>query len=149
MHDLPPSRLLVLRALYLFIAAGLGTYLWPGLLDPQRHWGTAEGQANCMLAAFSLMCVLGLRYPLQVLPVLLWEVLWKTLWLLMVPLPQWLAGHVDEAIQPSVFACSLVVLVYAAIPWGYVARRYLKAPGEPWTWRRTGPRGQGMGAESP
>jgi hypothetical protein len=88
--------------------------------------------ASCMLAAFSLLCLLGLRYPLQMLPVLLWEVVWKTLWLILVPLPQWRAGHIDEAIKPSIFAVSMVVIVYLAIPWPYVFAHYVKARGDRW-----------------
>ncbi|HTZ70804.1 MAG TPA: hypothetical protein VMB71_09165 [Acetobacteraceae bacterium] len=125
-------RLYGLRAIYLFIVVGLGAYLWPGLLDPSKHWGLMQGQANCMLAAFSLMCVLGLRYPVQMLPVLLWEVTWKTLWLGLVPLPQWWAGHVDDAIKPAIFAISMVALVYIAVPWRYVFGHYVMAPGERW-----------------
>jgi hypothetical protein len=104
-------RLYVLRALYLFIAVGLGRYLWPTVLDPARHWELLQGQASCMLASFSLLCVVGLRFPLQMLPVLLWEVIWKTLWLMLVPLPQWMAGH---------------------IPWRYVFSHYVKASGDRW-----------------
>ncbi len=85
-----------------------------------------------MLAAFSLLCLLGLRYPLPMLPVLLWEVTWKTLWLLLVPLPQWRAGHIDESIKSSIFAVSMVVLVYLAIPWRYVFAHYVKARGDRW-----------------
>jgi hypothetical protein len=91
-----------------------------------------EGQASCMLAAFSILCVLGLRYPLQMLPVLLWEVLWKTLWLIIVPLPQWVAGRIDESMKPSIFAYSMVVLVYIATPWRYVFAHYAKARGDRW-----------------
>jgi hypothetical protein len=85
-----------------------------------------------MLAAFSLACALGLRYPLQMLPVLLWEVTWKTLWLILVPLPQWMSGHVDESLKPTIFAVSLVVLVYLAIPWRYVFTHYVTARGDRW-----------------
>ena len=85
-----------------------------------------------VLALVALLCVLGLRYPLRMLPVLLWEVLWKTLWLILVPLPQWLAGRIDESIKPSIFACSMVVLVYLAIPWRYVFTHYAKAGGDRW-----------------
>jgi hypothetical protein len=133
MHEVSVFRMYVLRGMYLFIVAGLGIFLWPGLLSPDRHGALAgTAQSSCMLAAFSLLCALGLRYPLKMLPVLLWEVLWKTLWLLLVPFPQWLAGHVDESLQPDIFACSLVVLVYLAIPWGYVYRQFVKAQGECW-----------------
>jgi hypothetical protein len=135
MNEVSLFRLYVLRAMYLFIVAGLGVYLWPGVLNPQKHWELMEGMESCMLAAFSLLCLLGLRYPLQMLPVLLWEVLWKTLWLILVPLPQWRAGHIDEALKPSIFAVSMVVLVYLAIPWPYVFARYMKAHGD--RWRKT------------
>jgi hypothetical protein len=125
-------QLYLLRALYLFVVVGLGTLVWPDVINPGRHWGVIEGQTDCMLAAFSLCCLLGLRYPLQMIPVLLWEVMWKTLWLAIVPLPQWLAGHVDESIKPAIFAVALVVVVYIAIPWPYVFAHYVKAPGDRW-----------------
>jgi len=132
MSEVSLLRLYILRAMYLFIVVGLGFYIWPSMIDPARHWELLQGQATCMLAAFSLMCALGLRYPLQMLPVLLWEVTWKTLWLGMVALPQWWAGHVDEAIKPSVFACGMVVLVYLAVPWRYVFTQYVMAGGDRW-----------------
>jgi hypothetical protein len=132
MNEVSLFRLYVLRAMYLFIVAGLGIYLWPGVLNPQKHWELMEGMESCMLAAFSLFCLVGLRFPLQMLPVLLWEVVWKTLWLILVPLPQWRAGHIDEALKPSIFAVSMVVLVYLAIPWPYVFAHYVKAHGDRW-----------------
>jgi hypothetical protein len=133
MREVSLFRLYVLRAMYLFIVAGLAVFLWPGVLDSKTHWQLQAGEVSCMLAAFSLMCVLGLRYPLQMLPVLLWEVAWKTLWLGIVPLPQWMAGHVDDAIKPTVFAVSMVALVYLAVPWRHVWARYVMAPGERWS----------------
>jgi hypothetical protein len=132
MPEVSLFRLYVLRAMYLFIVVGLGTFLWPDIINPAKHWHLSEGHADCMLAAFSLLCLLGLRYPLQMLPVLLWEVTWKTIWLALVPLPQWWAGHVDDAIKPAVFACAMVVIVYAAVPWPYVFRHFVKARGERW-----------------
>jgi hypothetical protein len=133
MPEVSMFRLYVLRAMYLFTVVGQGVFLWPGIINPARHWALAEGQqSSCMLAAFSLLGLLGLRYPLQMLPVLLWEALWKTLWLLLVPFPQWRAGQVDKTLQPAIFACSMVVLVYLAIPWGYVYAHYVKAQGDRW-----------------
>jgi hypothetical protein len=52
--------------------------------------------------------IVGLRYPLQMLPVLIWEVIWKTLWLVLVPLPQWMAGRLDQSLGPTIFAICLV-----------------------------------------
>ncbi len=132
MNEISLFRLYVLRAMYLFIVLGLGVFLWPAIFDPAQHWHVVDGQATCMLAAFSILCLIGIRFPLLVLPVLLWEALWKTLWLAIVPLPQWVAGRLDEALKPSVFACSMVLLVYLAIPWGYVFRQYVQAKATGW-----------------
>ena len=137
MNEISLFRLYVLRAMYLIIVVGLGLTIWPDVLNPQKHWELMEGIETCMLAAFSLVCFLGLWFPLQMLPVLLWEVTWKTLWLILVPLPQWRAGHVDEALKPTVFAVSLVVLVYLAIPWDYVFVHYFKGRGDRWRATRT------------
>jgi len=130
--DVSVFRLYVLRAVYLFVVVGLSIEVWPSVVNPERHWELMQGVTSCMLAAFSLLCALGLRYPLQMIPVLLWEVVWKTLWLGIVARPQWLAGHIDESIKPTIFACSLVVLVYLAIPWGYTFTHYVKARGDRW-----------------
>lgn len=125
-------RLYLLRAVYLMIVVGTGSMAGSSILDAGRHWEFMEGVETSMLTSFALLCVLGLRYPLQMLPVLLWEVIWKTLWLAIVPLPRWWAGHIDEALIPNVIAISVVVLVYIAIPWDYVYRHYVKAHGDRW-----------------
>lgn len=132
MNEVSSFRLYTLRAMYLLIVVGLGIVVWPGVIHQDRPWELMEGTVACMLAAFSALSILGLRYPLQMLPLLLWELVWKTLWLGIVALPQWWAGHIDESIKPSIFACSLVVLVYIAIPWRYVFAHYVKKPGDRW-----------------
>ncbi len=93
MHDISLFRLYLLRALYLLIVVGLGATVWPGVLYGAHQWALMEGTVVCMLAAFSILAALGLRYPLQMLPVLLWKLVWKTLWLFIVALPQWWAGR--------------------------------------------------------
>ena len=53
-------RLYLLRAMYLLVVVGLGNLTWPDVLNLGRHSG-------------ALLCLLGLRYPLQMIPVLLWK----------------------------------------------------------------------------
>lgn len=133
MKPVPLYRLYLLRAMYMLIAVAMGAQIWREILQHAASWERNEGVMNCMLGALSLLCLLGLRYPLQMLPLLLWEAAWKTIWLAFVPLPQWWAhGQVDPAIASTVFDCSFVVLVYLAIPWSYVYRTYLKQHGERW-----------------
>lgn len=132
MHEVSLSRLYVLRALYLLVVVGLGINIWPTIIHHDKPWEFMHGVELCMMAAFSLLCAVGIRYPLQMLPVLMWELIWKTIWLAIVALPLWLSGQLEEKMLPDVFAISLVVLVYLALPWSYVYRHYVKEHGDRW-----------------
>ena len=127
------TRLYVLRAMYGFIVVGLGVVVWPTYLAQAPELPLFNGVALTMLAAFSILCVIGIRYPLQMLPVLLWELLWKSMWLLMIALPLWASGQMDERTSQTVIDCLVgVVLVPLAVPWGYVFRHYVKQPASRW-----------------
>lgn len=132
MNEVSLFRLYVLRALYLLVVIGLGVQIWPTIIRHATPWEFMHGVELCMLAAFSLLCALGIRYPVQMLPVLMWELIWKTIWLAIVPLPLWLDGRLEENMLPNVFAISLVVLVYLAIPWPYFYSHYVKKHGDKW-----------------
>jgi hypothetical protein len=73
----------------------------------------------------SLLAVLGLRYPVKLLPLLLFESAWKVLWLSLVALPKAALGSLDAGTTETVFSCSLVVLILAVIPWRYVWRHFV------------------------
>lgn len=133
MQPVSLTRLYMLRIVYLIIAVGLGLVIWPGVIHHDKPWDLMQGFVNCMLAAFGLLCALGVRYPLQMLPVLLWELLWKSLWLIVVALPAWRAGPLDQAMLENLFAVGLVVIIPIAMPWGYLVEKYLKQPGDRWS----------------
>lgn len=128
----PAWRLALLRAVYALVVVGLGIVVWPDVLGRGRPWALMEGVVACMLAAFSLLSVLGLRYPLQMLPLLLWELAWKTIWLLAAALPAWAAGRLEGPTRSVAMQCSMVVIVALAIPWRHVVERYGRQRGERW-----------------
>ena len=76
MQDISTLRLYLLRGLYLLVVIGLGIVAGPGLVH-HAQWEVMEGVVQCMLSAFWFMCLVGVRYPLLMLPVLLWELFWK------------------------------------------------------------------------
>jgi hypothetical protein len=130
-------RLYLLRAMYLFIVAGFVVFIWPGILHHKGPWELMQGVVNCMLIAFWTLSIFGLRYPLQMLPVLLWEFVWKMLWLLAVALPAWLGGGMDEATQANAFACVFALLIPFVLPWRYLVAHYLTRAGDPWRGERS------------
>jgi hypothetical protein len=125
-------RLYSLRAVYLIIALGLALVVWPGVIQHAEPWGLSQGVVKCMLAAFSLLCVIGIRYPLQMLPVLFWELAWKSIWLLIVALPAWQSGAMDDSIMGTAMECMVAIIIPLAMPWQYVYARYIQQPGDRW-----------------
>ncbi len=128
-------QLNLMRVGYLVMAVGLALKKWPLLLD-HPAWGLAEGTKECMFLALSVLALLGLRYPRRMLPILLFEVTWKLLWLGLVALPLWSDGRLEGATRTQTGAVLWVVLIIAVVPWGHVLRQYVLAPGQPWRRRR-------------
>ena len=133
-----PLRLNLLRAGYLLLVAGLGTIIWPQILDPQTTWSLDYGVIACMLGALCALSVIALRYPLRMLPLLMFEMTWKALWLLRVALPLWYSHQLSPRAAETVFACATAIVFPFVTPWGHVWRTYVAAPADPW--RRGGSR---------
>lgn len=129
--ELSLTRLHLMRAGYLFMGVGLAIVKWP-LLRDAHALPLFEGVTLCLLTAMSLLAFLGLRYPVSLLPVLLFESTWKLLWLSLVALPKAITGALDTATTEVLVNCSLVVVVLAVIPWRYVLHTYLRAAGDRW-----------------
>ena len=125
-------RLYALRAGYLLLVVGLGMVIWPGIIHHERPWTLMQGVVHCMLAAMSALAILGLRYPLQMLPLLFFEVAWKLLWLIVVALPLWSAHQMDADTLETANDCLLVVVFLIVIPWPYVFANYVMKPGDRW-----------------
>jgi hypothetical protein len=124
-------RLYVLRALYAILAAGLGSTELPAFLH-HAHWTLNSGVAHSFLLALALLSIAGIRYPLGMLPLLVYELLWKTIWLCGIALPLWAANQVDADTRNSFFKIAPVIILVPLLPWGYILSNYLKKPGDRW-----------------
>jgi hypothetical protein len=127
-------RLYLMRALYLLNFVALGMSVWPGLIHHHgAPWDPMHGVAVSFWAALSALSVLGIRYPLQMLPLLIMQLFYKSVWLLAVGLPLRSAGQLDPVAGDlfNVFAGGIVVDLIV-IPWAYVLGNYVKKPGDRW-----------------
>ena len=130
-NGLSLTRLHLMRAGYLLTGVGLAVVKWP-LLPTVHTLPLYEGVTLCLLTALSLLAFLGLRYPVRLVPLLLFESAWKLLWLTLVALPAAADGTLDPATSDIAVNCSLVVLILAVTPWSYVWRTYVRATGDRW-----------------
>lgn len=131
MKEVSIVRLHVLRAVYLLISVGLALQIWPTM---HRLPGMElnRGTVVCMLWALSVLSMIGLVRPLTMLPLIFFEMAWKSAWLLMVAWPRWAGGHMDYWTEQSAIACLMGVIFPFAVPWRYVAEQYLRAPADRW-----------------
>lgn len=131
--ELSLFRLYLLRAMYLLIALAQGSQTWPAIVHHTRPWDMWHGVGMSFLGALTALSLLGVRYPVRMLPLLIFEFAWKLLWVLAIWLPLSLAHRVDvdtADVFPSIFLG--VVLVPLVLPWGYVWRNYVTAPADRW-----------------
>lgn len=124
-------QLNLLRVGYFVMGVGLAVVKWP-LLFADKPWGLMEGTIECLLVAMSVLALIGLRYPQRMLPILLFEVAWKLLWLGVVALPLWLNDRLEGATRDQAATVLWVGIIIAVIPWRHVLTQYVTAPGQPW-----------------
>ena len=136
MSEVSTFRLYLLRAMYVFTVVGLAIEKLPALLHPATL-SPGDSVILSVLGATALLAVVGIRYPIKMLPLLFFEFVWKSIWILVFGLPLLLSGGLDPNVSfggtETLIACLVgVVLVPLAMPWGYVLKHYLKVPGARW-----------------
>jgi hypothetical protein len=121
-------RLLVLRAVaFFFIVSGLLSY--PQMLIHAS--ATDRGMIKAFLTGLWLMSFLAVRYPLKMLPIFLFEFAWKTVWLVVFGMPQWISGIGSPRLHQDLLEIGLPpILLALGIPWAYVWRHYFRQPAE-------------------
>ena len=133
MAQVPLYRLYALRIVYALLVLFLCSAIWPGMFHHSRVWPPMEGVARSMLAAVAIMAAIGLLHPVQMLPVLFFEIAWKSIWLFVVGLPLWSANQMDPDNAETFKACLVgVVLFSLVIPWPYVFLNYVRRPADRW-----------------
>ena len=125
-------RLYTLRISYLILSLGLGVYIWPAVVHHTSDVAVAHGIQLGLLAGLGATAMLGFRYPVQMLPLLLFELIWKTIYLIAFALPLWSAHEVDAATAEDIQACLMAAIFVPLIPWRYVFAHYVLRHGDRW-----------------
>lgn len=130
--ELSTQRLNIMRFGYAFMAVGLVIVKWPIMVREVGSLPVMEGVVTCMMTALSLLVFLGLRYPARMLPILLFEVAWKLIWITAVAVPHVISGDLGAEAGEVLFNCSFVIVIIAVVPWGHVWNRYARTRGDAW-----------------
>ena len=124
-----PINIYLLRLLFLLVVVFVGSDSWSSIIKHEGQWDHVKAAAICMWAAYSVLSIFGLINPLKWLPIVMFEILYKIIWLAIVAYPLWstnqLAGSPAEGMTRAFL---WVVLPIVAMPWGYAFRTYIRPP---------------------
>jgi len=123
----PKWRWYLLKAFYLFVFLAFGLQIWSTLINTTEVWDPLHGIAFSFWGAFAALMGFGIRYPLRMLPLILLQLSYKTIWLLFVYIPLKSSGNLTEVAMELFQANTIgVILDLLVIPWGYVYRKFIK-----------------------
>ena len=121
-----------LRLFFAGLVFVIGKWQLMSLLGGPSEWTSWRGAGHSLLLALAILSIGGMFRPLTFLPIMLFEVVWKVVWLTAVALPLWMAGEQIPGIvsvKGSIIGTGLIVI---CIPWKYVWWKYFALPIEPW-----------------
>lgn len=126
-YTVPLWRQHVLRASLFLSFIGLAMDNWSMVLFPDESLDPWTGVAISFYAAFSLLCLLGIRFPLKFLPLLLIQLIYKSAWLVSTYLPAYQANLVNENLSSWFWVMAPGIAIdLLVIPWKYVYLEYIK-----------------------
>jgi hypothetical protein len=125
-EGVPPINIYLLRVLFTLMFLFLGFDSWSHILRHTGPWDPANSAAWFMWGSCAIIAFIGIIRPLKMLPIVLFEIVYKTAWLLMIALPlcqrNELAGTPAEGMANNFM---LVILPIVAMPWRYFFRTYI------------------------
>jgi hypothetical protein len=121
-----PIHVYLLRMFYFLMAAFVATDAWMTIISHEGPWDRFAALAFCVWAAYPTLAVLGLIHPLKMIPLMLFTIFYKSIWLLIVAYPLWRVNALwGSPAEPMTRAFLWLPLLVIAVPWGYVLRSYV------------------------
>jgi len=128
-------RLTLLRGCYAVLVVGLSLRYGPVFVDGLHNLPRMDGVVVALLSTMGILAVAGLFSPIRMLPLLVFEIGWKLLWVITVALPKGVDGVLDQDTLATLFNCAVALPFVAIVPWRFVFATYV---GSTEAWRTDG-----------
>ncbi|MEM6629093.1 MAG: hypothetical protein AAF694_05450 [Bacteroidota bacterium] len=123
----PKWRQHFMRGLFFLNFISLALDNWSTVFFPNEPMEILPGVAISFWAGFSLLNLIGVRFPLKMIPILMLQFLYKGAWIIGVYLPANRMGLVDEGLTEFFYICLAGIgLNLLILPWGYIYRSFFK-----------------------
>lgn len=124
-----PINIYLLRLLYFLMAFFVATDAWTSIITHDGPWDHVKAVAFCVWAAYASLSVFGVFHPLKWLPIMIFMIFYKSLWLIVVAYPLWRAGALAGSPAEEMTGVFLMIpLPIIAVPWKYVFENYIYKP---------------------
>ena len=118
-------KIYLLRLVFALTFLFVGMDSWTTILQHEGAWKPLEAVAFCVWASYSALSFLGLLHPLKMLPLVLFQIFYKTIWLIIVAYPLWVTDQlIGSSAEGMTKAFLWVVLPIVAMPWQYLLKHY-------------------------
>ncbi len=125
-EGVPRINIYLLRLLFTLMFLGLSYESWSYIFNHTGPWDNIHAAARVMWGSYAIISFIGILRPLKMLPIVLFEIVYKTAWLFVVAYPLWVK---DELIGSSAEGMTRlfvwVVFPIVAMPWRYFFRTYI------------------------
>lgn len=119
-------KIYLIRLVFLLTFVFVGMSSWTTLLTFEGSWDPVRAVAFCVWAAYSTLSVLGVIHPLKMLPILIFQIFYKSIWLIIVAYPLWSSGQLaGSPAEEMTYTFLWIVLPLIAMPWGYFVKTYV------------------------
>lgn len=123
-----PINIYLLRLFFFLIAVFVGSEAWLTLINHQGAWNHTVALTWCVFAAYSTLSIIGLFRPLRMLPIMLFVLIYKSLWLIVVAVPLWRSGTMTgNPAEEMAGVFMWVPVLFLVIPWRYVWQTYVRS----------------------
>ncbi len=129
-EGVPRINVYVMRLFFLLMFVFVGFDSWTAIINHSGPWKPISAVAVCVWAAYATLSLLGIFHTLKMLPIMLFMIFYKMLWLIVVAYPLWITNQLagsDAEEMAGVFIWVIIPMV--GMPWGYVVRTYIWKPG--------------------
>jgi hypothetical protein len=125
-EGVPRINIYLLRLLYSLMFLFVNFDSWTHIFKHTGAWDSINAAAWCMWGCFALISFIGIIRPLKMLPIVLFEILYKTAWLLIVAYPLWMKNElIGSPAEGTTRVFLWVLLPIVAMPWRYFFRVYI------------------------
>lgn len=116
----------VMRLFFALMFVFVATDSWTVILNHKGDWDPVRAVAWCSWTAYSTMALLGVFHTLRMLPIMIFMIFYKGLWLTVVAYPLWSAGTLKGSpAEEMANMFSAIIIPILFVPWKYVFKKYI------------------------